>query len=168
MAYPSILVQLNGQQNAEQSVQHFYWSARAIDWREPAQQTCIREYMCRHKLQMFLLKWLLCLFSILWLQQQSSFALWNCKLGQIHPNTCTINVMLLINWLSVFLEMAILNKKSDIARLRWAWRTNEVVPTPLLASIANLKHGGCHKITRELVKHKLLAYERGKSCKCEW
>lgn len=44
-------------------------------------------------------------------------------------------------------------------------KNHEVVPTSLLASIANLKHGGCHKITRELVKHKLLAYEKGKSCK---
>jgi RIO kinase 2 len=43
-------------------------------------------------------------------------------------------------------------------------KNHEVVPTPLLASIANLKHGGCHKITRELVKHKLLAYEKGKAC----
>lgn len=42
-------------------------------------------------------------------------------------------------------------------------KNHEVVPTPLLASIANLKHGGCHKITRELVKHKLLAYEKGKA-----
>ncbi|XP_046860153.1 serine/threonine-protein kinase RIO2-like isoform X3 [Xenia sp. Carnegie-2017] len=42
-------------------------------------------------------------------------------------------------------------------------KNHEVVPTSLLASIANLKHGGCHKITRELVKHKLLAYEKGKS-----
>lgn len=42
-------------------------------------------------------------------------------------------------------------------------KNHEVVPLALLASIANLKHGGCHKITRELVKHKLLAYEKGKS-----
>lgn len=41
-------------------------------------------------------------------------------------------------------------------------KNHEIVPLPLLASIANLKHGGCHKITRELVKHKLLAYEKGK------
>ena len=47
-------------------------------------------------------------------------------------------------------------------------KNHEVVPTPLLASIANLKHGGCHKITKDLVKHKLLAYEKGKACELEF
>ena len=45
-------------------------------------------------------------------------------------------------------------------------KNHEVVPTSLVASIASLKHGGCHKILRELTKHKLVCYEksgRGKS-----
>ncbi|NWR93637.1 RIOK2 kinase, partial [Furnarius figulus] len=42
-------------------------------------------------------------------------------------------------------------------------KNHEIVPASLTASIANLKHGGCNKILRELVKHKLLAYERTKT-----
>ncbi|XP_071437011.1 serine/threonine-protein kinase RIO2 isoform X1 [Pithys albifrons albifrons] len=42
-------------------------------------------------------------------------------------------------------------------------KNHEIVPASLIASIANLKHGGCNKILRELVKHKLLAYERTKT-----
>ncbi|XP_051473155.1 serine/threonine-protein kinase RIO2 isoform X1 [Apus apus] len=42
-------------------------------------------------------------------------------------------------------------------------KNHEIVPASLIASIASLKHGGCHKILRELVKHKLLAYERTKT-----
>lgn len=44
-------------------------------------------------------------------------------------------------------------------------KNHEIVPVSLIASIASLKHGGCNKVLRELVKHKLLAYERSKS-KC--
>ncbi|XP_063279092.1 serine/threonine-protein kinase RIO2 [Prinia subflava] len=42
-------------------------------------------------------------------------------------------------------------------------KNHEIVPTSLIASIASLKHGGCNKILGELVKHKLLAYERTKT-----
>lgn len=38
-------------------------------------------------------------------------------------------------------------------------RNHELVPLQLLAVIASLKHGGCHKILRELVRHKLVAYD---------
>ncbi|XP_041119129.1 serine/threonine-protein kinase RIO2-like [Polyodon spathula] len=41
-------------------------------------------------------------------------------------------------------------------------KNHEIVPTSLIASIASLKHGGCNKILRELVKHRLLVYERSK------
>ncbi|XP_053182012.1 serine/threonine-protein kinase RIO2 [Scomber japonicus] len=41
-------------------------------------------------------------------------------------------------------------------------KNHEIVPVSLVASIASLKHGGCNKILRELVKHKLVAYERTK------
>lgn len=44
-------------------------------------------------------------------------------------------------------------------------KNHEIVPASLIASIASLKHGGCNKILRELVKHKLLAYEQ---TKCEF
>ncbi|XP_077418546.1 serine/threonine-protein kinase RIO2 [Vanacampus margaritifer] len=42
-------------------------------------------------------------------------------------------------------------------------KNHEIVPVSLLSSIASLKHGGCNKILRELVKHKLVAYERTKN-----
>ncbi|KAM9857904.1 serine/threonine-protein kinase RIO2 [Aulostomus maculatus] len=41
-------------------------------------------------------------------------------------------------------------------------KNHEIVPVSLLSSIASLKHGGCNKILRELVKHKLVVYERTK------
>ncbi|KAM8962114.1 serine/threonine-protein kinase RIO2 [Pelodytes ibericus] len=42
-------------------------------------------------------------------------------------------------------------------------RNHEIVPASLIASIASLKHGGCNKVLRELVKHKLVAYDRAKT-----
>lgn len=44
-------------------------------------------------------------------------------------------------------------------------KNHELVPGALAASIANLKAGGVHKLLRELCKHKLLSYERGRKCK---
>lgn len=41
-------------------------------------------------------------------------------------------------------------------------KNHELVPGSLVASIANLRHGGVHKLMRELCKHRLLSYERGK------
>jgi len=41
-------------------------------------------------------------------------------------------------------------------------KNHELVPTSLIASIASLRHGGVHKLLRELCKHRLLSYERGK------
>jgi RIO kinase 2 len=38
-------------------------------------------------------------------------------------------------------------------------KNHEIVPAALIASIAGLRHGGCHKVLRELSKHKLVAYE---------
>ncbi|XP_008417025.1 serine/threonine-protein kinase RIO2 [Poecilia reticulata] len=42
-------------------------------------------------------------------------------------------------------------------------KNHEIVPVSLLSSIASLKHGGCNKVLRELVKHKLVVYERSKT-----
>ncbi|XP_036955396.1 serine/threonine-protein kinase RIO2 isoform X1 [Acanthopagrus latus] len=42
-------------------------------------------------------------------------------------------------------------------------KNHEIVPVSLLSCIASLKHGGCNKILRELVKHKLVVYERSKT-----
>lgn len=44
-------------------------------------------------------------------------------------------------------------------------KNHELVTGSLAASIANLKAGGVHKLLKELCKHKLLSYERGKKCK---
>lgn len=46
-------------------------------------------------------------------------------------------------------------------------KNHELVPGALAASIANLKAGGVHKLLRELCKHKLLSYERGRKCKLD-
>lgn len=43
-------------------------------------------------------------------------------------------------------------------------KNHELVPSPLVASIAHLHGGGCHKVLRELNKHRLVAYEGGKRC----
>ncbi|XP_037971971.2 serine/threonine-protein kinase RIO2 [Plutella xylostella] len=66
--------------------------------------------------------------------------------------------------------------KLDVAMLRYltgedfrvltavemGMKNHEIVPGSLVASIANLRHGGVHKLMRELCKHRLLTYERGK------
>ena len=48
-------------------------------------------------------------------------------------------------------------------------KNHEIVPSPLVASIAGLRNGGCHKILKELSKNTLVAYERGgkQGKKCE-
>ncbi|XP_070542209.1 uncharacterized protein [Ptychodera flava] len=49
-----------------------------------------------------------------------------------------------------------------LTALEMGMKNHEIVPAPLIASIANLKHGGCHKVLRELVKNKLIVYESGR------
>lgn len=44
-------------------------------------------------------------------------------------------------------------------------KNHELLPGALTASIANIRGGGTHKLLRELCKHKLVTYERGKKCK---
>ncbi|KFM62779.1 Serine/threonine-protein kinase RIO2, partial [Stegodyphus mimosarum] len=41
-------------------------------------------------------------------------------------------------------------------------RNHEFVPGPLIASIASLRHGGCHKILKDLTSYGYASYERGK------
>lgn len=41
-------------------------------------------------------------------------------------------------------------------------KNHEIVPVNLVSSIAGLKHGGCQKILRQLVQHKLVCYEHRK------
>jgi RIO kinase 2 len=44
-------------------------------------------------------------------------------------------------------------------------KNHEVVPSPLIAQIAQLRHGGAHKIVGELAKRKLIARVQNMSCK---
>lgn len=44
-------------------------------------------------------------------------------------------------------------------------KNHELVPGHLVCSIASLKTGGVHKLLKEMCKHKLVTYERGKKCK---
>ena len=39
-------------------------------------------------------------------------------------------------------------------------KNHESVPVSLIASIANLKAGGTHKVVRDLCKHRCLAFEK--------
>ncbi|XP_071846042.1 serine/threonine-protein kinase RIO2-like isoform X2 [Apostichopus japonicus] len=49
-----------------------------------------------------------------------------------------------------------------LTALEMGMKNHEVVPVTLIASIANLRHGGCHKILKELVKNKLISWEHSK------
>ncbi|KAK7870108.1 hypothetical protein R5R35_011086 [Gryllus longicercus] len=49
-----------------------------------------------------------------------------------------------------------------LTAIEMGMKNHELVPGSLAASIANLRHGGVHKLLKELCKHKLLSYERGK------
>ncbi|KAK4877047.1 hypothetical protein RN001_009553 [Aquatica leii] len=49
-----------------------------------------------------------------------------------------------------------------LTAIEMGMKNHELVPASLAASIANLQHGGVHKLLRDLCKHRLLSYERGK------
>ncbi|KAK6617049.1 Serine/threonine-protein kinase RIO2 [Polyplax serrata] len=49
-----------------------------------------------------------------------------------------------------------------LTAIEMGMKNHELVPGPLATSIANLKHGGVHKVLKDLCKNKLLTYERGK------
>ena len=49
----------------------------------------------------------------------------------------------------------------NLLQVEMGMKNHEIVPAPLIASIAHLHSGGCHKILRELGKHRLVAYEHG-------
>nr|CAG4651742.1 EOG090X04DJ [Triops cancriformis] len=49
-----------------------------------------------------------------------------------------------------------------LTAIEMGMKNHELVPGPLVATIACLRHGGVHKTLRELAKHRLVAYERGK------
>jgi RIO kinase 2 len=56
-------------------------------------------------------------------------------------------------------------QKLGLLQIEMGMKNHELVPGSLAASIANLRHGGVHKLLKELCKHRLLSYERGKQCK---
>jgi len=49
-----------------------------------------------------------------------------------------------------------------LTAIEMGMKNHEIVPNPLIASIAALRNGGCHKVIRELVRHKLVAFEHTK------
>ncbi|XP_044269490.1 serine/threonine-protein kinase RIO2 [Tribolium madens] len=49
-----------------------------------------------------------------------------------------------------------------LTAIEMGMKNHELVPGPMAASIANLQHGGVHKLLRDLCKHGLLSYERGR------
>ncbi|XP_068210884.1 uncharacterized protein RIOK2 [Palaemon carinicauda] len=49
-----------------------------------------------------------------------------------------------------------------LTAIEMGMKNHELVPGPLVAQIANVRAGGVHKMLRELCKHRLCAYERGK------
>ncbi|KAG6796637.1 serine/threonine-protein kinase RIO2 [Apis mellifera caucasica] len=49
-----------------------------------------------------------------------------------------------------------------LTAIEMGMKNHELVPASLAAQIANLRYGGVHKLLKELCKHKLLSYERGK------
>jgi len=48
-----------------------------------------------------------------------------------------------------------------IVQVEMGMKNHEIVPAPLIASIAHLHSGGCHKVLKELSKHRLVCYEHG-------
>ena len=46
-----------------------------------------------------------------------------------------------------------------LVSLEMGMKNHEIVPSELIASIANLRHGGCYKILRDLVQYKLVRYD---------
>lgn len=52
-------------------------------------------------------------------------------------------------------------------QIEMGMKNHELVPITLVTQIANLRGGGVHRMLRELCKHRLCAYERGKHCKWE-
>lgn len=49
-----------------------------------------------------------------------------------------------------------------LTAIEMGMKNHELVPGALAASLANLQHGGVHKLLKDLCKHRLLSYERGK------
>lgn len=49
-----------------------------------------------------------------------------------------------------------------LTAIEMGMKNHELVPASLAARIANLRYGGVHKLMKELCKHRLLSYERGK------
>ncbi|XP_015596389.1 serine/threonine-protein kinase rio2 [Cephus cinctus] len=49
-----------------------------------------------------------------------------------------------------------------LTAIEMGMKNHELVPRSLAAQIANLRHGGVHKLLKQLCKHNLVSYERGK------
>lgn len=49
-----------------------------------------------------------------------------------------------------------------LTAIEMGMKNHELVPASLAAQIANLRYGGVHKLLKEMCRHRLLSYERGK------
>jgi RIO kinase 2 len=47
----------------------------------------------------------------------------------------------------------------SVLQVEMGLKNHEIVPAPLIASIAHLHGGGCHKVLKDLCKHRLVGYE---------
>ena len=56
-----------------------------------------------------------------------------------------------------------LSVRSLNLQIETGMRNHEVVPAQLVAGVAGLPHGHCHKILRELCRYKLIHFEHRKS-----
>lgn len=84
----------------------------------------------------------------------------------IHLLACSIvNLLLQAGWHFSTNDQTVSSCELPLTQVEMGMKNHEIVPVSLLSSIASLKHGGCNKILRELVKHKLVVYERTKSKK---
>ena len=50
-----------------------------------------------------------------------------------------------------------------VTAVEMGMKNHEIVPQDIICSISNLKHGGVHKLIKELIRWKLIASER-KGC----
>ena len=65
-------------------------------------------------------------------------------------------------------ESSIYNGKNQehfrvVTAVEMGMKNHEIVPQDIICSISNLKHGGVHKLIKELIRWKLIASER-KGC----
>ena len=87
----------------------------------------------------------------------------NLPIYFLNPVICNLRLISAMVKLNVN-QLRYLSKEEFrcLVALEMGMKNHEIVPSELIASIANLRHGGCYKILRQLVQHKLVAYDHQK------